>query len=156
MLTTLVVVEPGAQISDSIDAWRRPGSELIVLLQDCDESDPAFRRRIAARLKQVRRTGTCPDEVVLVTNATHDSDALLARGQLIRSVLGLLGNDTRVRLDSGADGDPTARKWLQALADALAGARVSVDSSMVWPLEGAPVKPARPDPASAGAAATRA
>jgi hypothetical protein len=154
MVTSLVVVEPGAQISDSIDAWRRPGSELIILLQDRDESHAAFRHRIAARLQQVRRTSACPDEVVLVASARHDADALLARGQLIRSVFAVLGKDARVRLDSGADSDHAARKWLQALAESLVG--IGVDSSIVSSLEHAPARSARPHPATAATIAAQA
>jgi hypothetical protein len=123
MNVSLLIAEDGADWLERAQAWRRPANEFMVLAQQRGESHGEFRGRVEQRIERLRSRGTWLEQVLLVTGGRRDETALLARGQMLRLLLGEPNGQARIPsvvLDAGIDDDAPATRCLKALAQAVA------------------------------------
>jgi hypothetical protein len=96
------------------------GQPSIMLARQRNEPASRFRRRVTERLSHLRDRGACVKDVVLVAGAEQSSNALLARAQMIGTLFGALGRDTRIVIAPEAGDDPVAWRCLRALVETVA------------------------------------
>jgi broad specificity phosphatase PhoE len=113
---SLLIAEEGARWLERAQAWRKPANEFLVLSQHHEESNQDFRVRVEERIARLGRQRSPLDQVMLVAGRRWDTTAVLARAQMLGSLLAKLGDNARILLDPGKADDPRTGMRLRALA----------------------------------------
>lgn len=120
MNVSLLIAEQGARWLERAQIWRKPANEFLVLSQHHEESNQEFRVRVEERIARLGRQRSPLDQVMLVAGGHWDAKAVLARAQMLGSLLAKLGDNARILLDPGNGEDARAGMRLRALARTVA------------------------------------
>jgi len=79
---SLVIAEVGTRWTDFIRAWRIPDNELVVLIQQHEESHEEFQSRVAARFDRLRGPTVHLDQILHVAGSCSEYPCRMLRAQL--------------------------------------------------------------------------
>jgi hypothetical protein len=103
---SLVIAESGTRWTESIRAWRSPDNELVVLIQQREESYQEFQCRVAERFERLQSPSVRLDQVLHVASSCQQESCRLPRAQLLSSLLanvdGRAGSARVDRIDDSA------------------------------------------------------
>jgi hypothetical protein len=84
---SLVIAETGTRWTDNVRAWRSPDNELLVLIQQLEESPQEFQDRVAARVRRLRGPAIRLDQILLVVGSCQQDACRIPRDELLHVVL---------------------------------------------------------------------
>jgi hypothetical protein len=80
---SLVIAESGTGWTDCIRTWRTPDNELVVLIQQHEESHQEFQCRVASRFERLRSPAVRLDQILHVAGSCRQDPCRLPRAQLL-------------------------------------------------------------------------
>jgi hypothetical protein len=93
---SLVIAETGTRWTDSVRAWRIPDNELVVLIQQLEESHQEFQVRVAERVARLRGPSVQLDQILLVVGSCQQDECRVFREDLLHVVLASLDGHAEV------------------------------------------------------------
>jgi hypothetical protein len=103
---SLVIAETGTRWTDNVRAWRSPDNELLVLIQQLEESPREFRDRVSERVRRLRGPSVQLDQILLVVGGCQQEACRIPREDLLHALLANIDGPAEIARVDRIEGSP--------------------------------------------------